>query len=407
MTFAEIDADSKTNRDVLKLLQRRWWGLTAVTLMTWLLFYIQLRGIMPNYANRWLLFSGVALIYVLWVAWSGLSENHREGESDLLPTLGWGNGLTLMRGLAIGLVAGFLFSPWPQGGLAWLPVLLYTLADVADYLDGYLARVTNHATQLGGRLDMEYDGLGMAVVSVLGVWYGQLPTWYLILGTARYWFVLGIWWRQRQGKPINELHPSVHRRVFAGFQMGFMSAVLWPIMPPAAAMIAGTLFGIPTILGFARDWLVVSDHLDPTHPTYKKIQGWLVWLMRRWLPPILRMVLPICIGLMFGRLQNWIRPLPWQMLLESWGVPIAVGLTTYLGVSAWVALGMMMAGVMPRLMSLVIVFPIGFDIASQGIGWATGIGLGCAICLMLLGSGPWSLWPIEEQFIMQRAGDVE
>ncbi|MCP5099982.1 MAG: hypothetical protein GY943_30890 [Chloroflexi bacterium] len=64
---------------------------------------------------------------------------------------------------------------------------------------------------------------------------------------ARYWFVLGIWWRQRQGKPTNDLHSSVHRRVFAGFQMGFMSAVLWPIMLPTVSMIAGTLFGIPTM----------------------------------------------------------------------------------------------------------------------------------------------------------------
>ena len=157
-----------------------------------------------------------------------LDENKREGETAtsagsvqaVLPTFGWGNRLTLFRGLAISMVAGFLFSPWPNGWLAWLPMLLYTTADIADYLDGYLARITNHATALGERLDMEYDGLGMLIVSLLAVWYGQLPWWYLILGFARYLFVFGLWVRARRGLPSYDLPPSVHRRVFAGLPDG-------------------------------------------------------------------------------------------------------------------------------------------------------------------------------------------
>ncbi len=211
---------SRQNQQILKGLQQRWWGITAVSLTLLLLIYGWLWQIWPLHANRWVVFASLAMAYCLWVVWRGLIENHRNGEHLLLATLGWGNRLTLMRGLAISLVAGFLFSPWPQGALAWLPVLLYTIADIADYLDGYVARVTNHATKLGERLDMEFDGLGMLVVSVLAVWYGQLPWWYLTLGLARYLFVFGLWWRERQGLPVYEIQPSVHRRIFAGFQMG-------------------------------------------------------------------------------------------------------------------------------------------------------------------------------------------
>ena len=344
------------------------------------------------------------MAYCLWIVWQGLVENHRDGETMLLATLGWGNRLTLMRGVAISLVAGFLFSPWPQGALAWLPVLLYTAADIADYFDGFAARVTNHATKLGERLDMEFDGLGMLVVSILAVWYGQLPWWYLILGLARYLFVLGLWWRERRGLPIYEIHPSVHRRIFAGFQMGFMSAVLWPILPASAATLTGTLFAIPTALGFLRDWLVVSGRLDPTHQTYLRVQSWLVKVTRIVAPPLMRIALLVSMVLMYATLDRWIRPFPWQALLESWGVPIHALLATILGIVGILGTIMVVSGSLGRLISIAVVFPIGFDIASRGMNWVNGIALGCTICLMLLGTGPGSLWPAEEKFFIKRMG---
>jgi CDP-diacylglycerol---glycerol-3-phosphate 3-phosphatidyltransferase len=396
---------SRQNKTILTVLKRRWGGLTAVSIILALLLYGWLRLVWPDHADRWLLLTAVALSYCLWVVWRGLNENHRDNESVLLPTFGWGNRLTLLRGLAISMVAGFLFSPWPQGALAWIPVLLYTVADIADYLDGYAARFTNHATKLGGRLDMEFDGLGMLIVSVLGVSYGQLPWWYLILGLARYLFLLGIWLRQRLGLPIAELHPSVHRRIFAGFQMGFMSAVLWPIMPPAGATIAGTLFAIPTTLGFLRDWLVVSGRLHPTTPSYLRIQRLLVRVTRYWLPLFLRIVLLICMVVIYATVSWRIRPLPWQTLIESWGVSGAAALATFLGLVGIVGLLMVTTGAMGRIMSLALVFPIGFDMASQGLSWANGTALGIAVYLMLLGTGPLSLWTVEEPYLLRRAGE--
>lgn len=344
------------------------------------------------------------MAYCLWVVWQSLVENHRDGEVSLLATLGWGNRLTLMRGLAISLVAGFLFSPWPQGALAWLPVLLYTAADIADYFDGYAARVTNHATKLGERLDMEFDGLGMLVVSILAVWYGQLPWWYLILGLARYLFVFGLWWRKRRDLPIYEMQPSVHRRLFAGFQMGFMSAVLWPILPADGATVAGTLFAIPTALGFLRDWLVVNGRLDPKQPTYLRVQQWLVQVTRILAPPVMRAALLVSMVLMVGTLDSWIRPFPWQSLIASWGISFAPLLATVLGMIGILGSIMVISGSMGRLMSVAVVFPVGFDIASRGLNWVNGIALSCLICLMLLGTGPGSLWPVEERFVMKKQG---
>ena len=114
--------------------------------------------------------AGVVLAYGLGVCWVKLDQNHRPGESTLLPVLGLGNNLTLFRGLVLSLLAGFLFLPRPAHGLlAWTPAILYTTLAVLDYLDGYVARVTNQATKLGEILDGVFDALGLLIAVGLAV----------------------------------------------------------------------------------------------------------------------------------------------------------------------------------------------------------------------------------------------
>ena len=182
-----------------------------------------------GFAKWWALQSALTLTYLLWHFQRGLPDNHRQGETALLPALGLGNSLTLLRGLAIGLLAGFLFLPPPSDGLfAWIPAILYTVIIILDYLDGYAARVTYHVTKLGETLDGICDALGLLVAVGLLVGYSQLPAWYLLAGTAAYLYRLGLWWRQCHRKPIFDLPPSRRRRMLAGFQMGFISVLLWP-----------------------------------------------------------------------------------------------------------------------------------------------------------------------------------
>ncbi len=391
----------------LEKLRRRWLGLAVMWGTTVLLFYVWLRQVWQiELANRWLLLTLPPLFYCLWVVGRHLAENKRTGETAVLPTFGWGNRLTLLRGLAISMVAGFLFSPWPEGGLAWLPMLLYTAADVADYLDGYLARITNHATKLGERLDMEYDGLGMLIVSLLAVWYGQLPAWYLFLGLARYLFVFGLWWRQRRGLPNRDLPHSVHRRVFAGFQMGFMSSVLWPIMPPEFATIAGTTFAIPTALGFLRDWFLVTGRLDPQAANYQQVQQWLFRVMTQWLPPVLRLVLASRVSAIFLALPQAWPPADWVDLFTGWGLPLPAFLASVAVVLLLLGGILVLLGTMGRLAAFWLVFPLGFDMVTRGLDWANGVGLATAVCLMLLGTGPLSRWKPEERYLLRRAGEA-
>ncbi len=371
--------------------------VTAVAAGVWLLTAMGLWRVWPGYAGRWALLAGPVLAYVLALFWRNLPDNHRKGETAVLPTLGLGNILTLYRGLATALLAGFLLSPWPAGLLAWLPALLYMTADVADYLDGYAARRAHHATRLGEILDMEYDGLSVLIVTLLAVWYGQLPLWYLPLGLARYLFVFGLWRRVRRGQPIYEMPPSIHRRIFAGFQMGFLSAVLWPIVPPAGATIAGTVFGAATAVSFMRDWAVAAGWLDPASAAYRRGQRRLFVAAAHWLPLGLRLVLAVCLAALW--------PPDWTGLFAVWRLPGAAAWAT-----GWVVVMVgagtaVTLGVMGRLLAFLLVFPLGFDILARGLTWANGAALACAAAITLLGTGALSLWQPEERFMVRRAGE--
>lgn len=388
----------------LASLHRQWAAIAGIWAAAWLGFYILLRPVWPL-SGRWLILSGLMLAYELWIVRRNLPGNHRYHETELLPSIGPGNGLTLVRGLCIGLMAGFLFGPWPPGAIAWVIVLLYTITDVADYFDGYLARRANHVTPLGGALDMEFDGLGTLVVILLAVSFGQLPWWYLGLGLARYMFVFGLWLRRRLRRPIHEIGPSAHRRVFAGFQMGFLSVVLWPILPRSMAVISGSLFAAATGLGFLRDWLVVSGRLDPTHPTYLRIQSRLYRLFAVILPPMWRFALVVAVlSIMLGVSPSF-QPTSWRDLIASWGVSGAAFFASAIAFIAVIGAPLVGLGILGRILSVALTLPIGFDIATRGLQWDNGLALVSVVFIQLLGPGPFALWPLEERFIFRRLGE--
>jgi CDP-diacylglycerol--glycerol-3-phosphate 3-phosphatidyltransferase len=392
--------------DPLRALQREWLVVAALWVTVWLLGYALLRPVWPL-ADRWLLLSGLLVGYGLyWVLWRHLELNHPPDSAALLPSLGAGNALTLLRGLCMALIGGFLFGPWPPGALAWIIVGLYTLASVADYFDGYLARRTGHVTELGGRLDMEFDGLGTIIVILLAISFGQLPWWYLIIGLARYLFVLGLWWRRRRGLPIHQLTPSVHRRLFAGFQMGFLSVVLWPIVPAAMTTIAGTLFATATGAGFLRDWLVVSGRVDPAQPAYQRTQAAVYRFFAVWVPPLLRVVLVLGMGRVLAAADPLLHPAAWEALLVSWHLPAAGFLATLLAIIALAGTGLVGLGVAGRVVSVALTLPIGFDIATRGPRWDNSLALIAIVGIMLLGTGPFSLWRPEDPRLQHRLGET-
>jgi CDP-diacylglycerol--glycerol-3-phosphate 3-phosphatidyltransferase len=180
-----------------------------------------------------------------------LPDNRRDEGGELLPGLGAPTRITLLRGLLTALTAGHLRIPEVSAPS-------YAAAAILDGLDGRVARRWKRETLLGSKLDLEIDALGVLVATVSGVALEKLPLWYLVIGLARYLFVLGIEARKRSRRPLRDLDPKRARRFLAGCQMGFLAAALWPQVPPALSRAAAYPFGALTLAMFLRDWRFVS-----------------------------------------------------------------------------------------------------------------------------------------------------
>ena len=98
---------------------------------------------------NFLLLSLVSWLYVLRHCSRRLSLNYEELSGKHFPQLGTGNRITLFRGLLVAATAGFLGSNQSElNTLAlFLPAIFYTVAAIADALDGYIARVTKQTTK--------------------------------------------------------------------------------------------------------------------------------------------------------------------------------------------------------------------------------------------------------------------
>jgi CDP-diacylglycerol--glycerol-3-phosphate 3-phosphatidyltransferase len=259
---------SQVTTGVPTRLRRQWW-LTAACF--WAVTVVATLAVGGTFeaGGRWLVGTAVVAGYLLWFLRRSLGRNHpgdatREaGVTGVVsPTLGVANAVTLGRGWLYAADAGFLFvvppldSPW-----RWVPFLLYGTGAALDAVDGALARTVGRETALGTKLDMACDTVGFLVAPLVGVVWGSLPVWYLSISVARYLFKLGRGWRRRRGKPVYDLPESRVRRPLAGVQMAFIVAALCPLVPSTVVWPAAAVVVTPSLVVFARDYLVVAGFL--------------------------------------------------------------------------------------------------------------------------------------------------
>jgi CDP-diacylglycerol---glycerol-3-phosphate 3-phosphatidyltransferase len=396
-------------RQVLSPLRRQWLLVAIFYTAALLLGYRLLRqGSDAQESLQWLALAATAMAIQLGILWWALPYNQRQGhglarDEGSLPSLGYANAITLLRGLFTCMMAGFLFAPQPAGLLAWVPALLYTLERLVDFADGYVARITRSETRLGEILDIEFDGLGILIAITLGIQYDKLPAWYLLLGLARQLFVLGMWLLRRAGKPVYDLPPSEHRRMIAGFQTGFITVMLWPLWPPVVTLLAAYVMAIPLIFSFGRDWLVVSGVIDAASPRYQRARQTGKLLIERWLPLVAR------VGAALLALPILWQAAPafasWQVSIAGPGVEgstIAFGALILLGLLAVIAVLLGAAG---RVGALVLAAVAALDIIAIGLQWdSNALLLICALIVVHLGSGKWALWRPEEPLLRAKAG---
>jgi CDP-diacylglycerol---glycerol-3-phosphate 3-phosphatidyltransferase len=369
-------------------LRIRWGVFALVAILFLILGYHLTQTLWPApHSFRWLVLSALANVYLLVGLWRNLDQNHRPDEKEILPAFGPGNTLSLVRGLLMMALVGFLFQPRPGGvplddWRAWVPGLLYTLAALPDYVDGYFARITNHVTKLGEWLDMTLDSVGVLTATFLAVQYGTIPWWYLPIGLARYLFMVGIWQRERRGLPVYDLPFSVRRRGFAALKMGFIFVILLPPFAPPGTHLAAAVFGIPFVLGFLWDWFIVSGALPSNAGNrFPKLKQFAL----QWFPLIPRGLAILFVApQIVQHLQIFtLRPLAYLEII----------VTVFLAFGIW-----------PRTAAIAAVCLIGINqmIAPLTIDQFTLIV--AYISIIFLGTGVYSLWPFEDRLIYHRPG---
>ena len=208
----------------------------------------------------WAALSSLVFATQLFLLWFDLPKNVPVRGGKLLPRFGPGTWFSLLRILALSMLAGFLWSPRPEGWLAWLPFALYLFYCLADLADGYAARAVRTVTRLGEKLDLDLDGRGLLVATLLAIHYGTVAWWYVLIGLARYLFAFASW-VHKQGGGSFKLRPNSLRRPLAGAQMGFGVAFLAPGLPTEMTFLVSSLTMLPFLGNFLVDWLTGAGWL--------------------------------------------------------------------------------------------------------------------------------------------------
>jgi len=395
-----------SNEDPVLQILRKKWGLFAVLCLVVIgLGFSVLNKNWENsqgmlYATRWTILAAGTMLYQLWVLWKGLKHNYRPSEKHLLSSFGPGNTMTLLRGTFMAGLAGFLLVPRPEGWLAWVPGILYILAVIADFLDGYLARISGTVTHLGEILDMSFDGLGVLIAALLAVRYGQVPVWYLSVALARYLFLGGIYLRIRLARPVYELPPSTSRRTFAGMQMGFIAIALLPVFSPPGTDIAAAAFALPFLMGFARDWMAASGIIQPAYKAFSRLQT----IFNDWAPVLLRLsILFLSAGPISQRFLDYNGQVAFY---TAHGLPSAAIGVLILAILETVVVSLLLLGAIGRVTAVVGLLLLGVNQIFAGLTTSQMLLLIAYTAILFTGTGAFSLWTPENRIIFRRAGEA-
>jgi phosphatidylglycerophosphate synthase len=162
------------------------------------------------------------------------------------------NGITAVRSTLVGVITGIVVAsfvaPVPMG----LLVALIVPALLLDAADGWAARRTNSASELGARFDMEVDAF---LLLVLSLYVAQtVGVWVLAIGLMRYAFVAAGWifpWLRRQ------LPFRYWRKVVTAVQGIALTIAVTGVLPVLDVLIVAVALAL-LIESFGRDviWLV-------------------------------------------------------------------------------------------------------------------------------------------------------
>ena len=100
------------------------------------------------------------------------------------------NKVTLFRVICIPLFIVFMYLDGLS--MAWAALIVYVLASISDFVDGYIARKYNMITDFGKFVDPLADKMLVITAMLLFVEQGRMPAWILALVITREFAVSGL-----------------------------------------------------------------------------------------------------------------------------------------------------------------------------------------------------------------------
>ena len=93
------------------------------------------------------------------------------------------NKLTMLRIILVPVFMGIMYMPDGKG--AFWGAVIFALASITDFLDGYLARKYNMITNFGKFMDPLADKILVAAAMISMVEFDMIPAWMVVIIIAR------------------------------------------------------------------------------------------------------------------------------------------------------------------------------------------------------------------------------
>ncbi|UJQ94440.1 CDP-diacylglycerol--glycerol-3-phosphate 3-phosphatidyltransferase [Mariluticola halotolerans] len=165
------------------------------------------------------------------------------------------NMLTVARIIAIPVIVVLAIMPGPGDMFRWLALLLYVIAAITDFFDGFLARVMGQTSALGRMLDPIADKLLVGALLITLAWDRTFSAFDLIPAIAimlREIFVPGL--REFLGAKSVVVHVSRLAKYKTTVQLVAMGILLAEPLMPGLRFISDLVLWLAAILTVWTGW---------------------------------------------------------------------------------------------------------------------------------------------------------